>query len=80
MKTLITLILVLFIGVAAQAQNNTKDVKVETIQMTVVTKTFIQDVIIVNNKIEVARLYKFKNARIKKALSFATKRNKARMA
>jgi len=29
---------------------------------------------------EVARLYKFKNSRVKKALSFTTKRNKAKMA
>lgn len=32
------------------------------------------------NKKSIARLYKFKNSRIKKALTFSTKRNKARMA
>lgn len=32
------------------------------------------------NEKSIARLYKFKNSRIKKALTFTTKRNKARMA
>ena len=84
MKTLITLIFVLFIGVAAQAQNNTKEVKVETIQMSIVTFTSSEEVIFeaiaTENETEVARLYKYKNSRIKKALKFTTKRNKAKMA
>ena len=83
MKTIITLIFVLFISVAAQAQNNTKDVKVETIEMNIVTLTFIEEVsfeaFTTGNETEVARLYKFKNSRIKKALTFITKRNKAKM-
>ena len=79
MKTLITLIFVLFIGVAAQAQNNTKQVKVATIEMTVVILTSIEETT-TENKTEVARLYKYKNSRIKKALKFTTKRNKAKMA
>lgn len=79
MKTILTLIFVLFIGVAAQAQNKTKEVKVATSEMTIVIKTSIEEVTI-ENKIEVARLYKFKDSKIKKALSFTTKRNKAKMA
>ena len=79
MKTIFTLLFVLTIGVAAQAQNTTTEVKVETIQMTIVTSTSYEDVSIEVNT-EVARLYKFKNSRIKKALSFTTKRNKAKMA
>lgn len=79
MKTILTLIFVLFIGVATQAQNKTKEIKVATSEMTIVIKTSIEEVTI-ENKIEVARLYKFKNSKIKKALSFTTKRNKAKMA
>ena len=79
MKTIATLIFVLFIGVAAQAQNATEQVKVETIEMTIVTSTENKEVVL-KSSTEVARLYKFKNSRIKKALSFTTKRNKARMA
>ena len=79
MKTIATLIFVLFVGVAAQAQNTTEQVKVETIEMTIVTSTENKEVTLEKTN-EVARLYKYKNSRIKKALSFTTKRNKAKMA
>lgn len=78
MKTIATLFFVLFIGVAAQAQNTTQEVKVEVIEMNIVTEvTFVN---VATENTEVARLYKYKNSRIKKALSFTTKRNKAKMA
>ena len=79
MKTIATLIFVLFIGVAAQAQTATEEVKVETIEMTIVTSTISEEVTL-ETSTEVARLYKYKNSRVKKALSFTTKRNKAKMA
>ncbi|MCK5443286.1 MAG: hypothetical protein KAJ23_15485 [Maribacter sp.] len=72
MKTILTLIFALTIGVTAQAQDTKSDVKVETVEMTIVTST--------PNENTVARLYKFQNARVKKALSFTTKRNKAKLA
>ena len=72
MKTILTLIFVLTIGVTAQAQDAKVDVKVETVEMSIVTST--------TNGNTVARLYKFKNSRVKKALSFTTKRNKAKLA
>ncbi|MBT8298055.1 MAG: hypothetical protein KJO52_06945 [Maribacter sp.] len=72
MKTILTLIFVLTIGAAAQAQDAKVDVKVETIEMSIVTTT--------TNENTVARLYKFKNSRVKKALSFTTKRNKSKLA
>ena len=78
MKTIATIFFIFFIGTAAQAQNNTTDVKVETIEMTIVTETVKE--LNLETKTEVARLYKFKNARVTKALSFTTKRNKAKMA
>ncbi len=79
MKTIATLIFVLFIGVTAQAQNTTEEVKVETIEMSIVTATEKEEVKL-ETTTEVARLYKFKNSKIKKALSFTTKRNKSKMA
>jgi len=82
MKTILTFFFILFIGVAAQAQSTpleTKIVKVETIEMGIVTTTQFEEVIVAKSS-EVARLYKFKNSRIKKALKFTTKRNKAKMA
>ena len=78
MKTIATIFFIFFIGTAAQAQNNTTDVKVETIEMSIVTETVKE--LNLETKTEVARLYKFKNARVTKALSFTTKRNKAKMA
>ena len=78
MKTIATIFFIFFIGTAAQAQNNTNDVKVETIEMGIVTETAKE--LNLETKTEVARLYKFKNARVTKALSFTTKRNKAKMA
>ena len=73
MKTLITLIFVLFIGMAAQAQ----DAKMSTIEMGIATEITQVNRVKENS---VARLYKFKNSRIKKALSFTTKKNKAKLA
>ena len=72
MKTIATLIFVLFIGVAAQAQDASQEVKVMNVEMTIVTPAA--------NENGVARLYKFKNSRVTKALSFTTKRNKAKLA
>jgi hypothetical protein len=79
MKTIFTLLFVLTIGVTAQAQGSTAEVKVETIKTAIVTSTSYKQVKS-EAKTEVARLYKFKNSRVKKALSFTTKRNKAKMA
>jgi hypothetical protein len=78
MKTIATIFFIFFIGTAAQAQNNTTEVKVETVEMTIVTETAYE--LNLETKTEVARLYKFKNARVKKELSFYTKRNAAKMA
>ena len=82
MKTIATIFFIFFIGTAAQAQNNTTDVNSETseetIEMGIVTETAKE--LNLETKTEVARLYKFKNARVTKALSFTTKRNKAKMA
>ncbi len=78
MKTIATIFFIFFIGTAAHAQNNTNDVKVETVEMSIVTETAYE--LKLETKTEVARLYKFKNSRIKKELSFYTKRNAAKMA
>lgn len=95
MKPILTLLSVLLFSTSAVAHTDkvTYDVnsqilvneQVETLKMdrlldsgTVIASTF--------NTIEnadrkgLARLYKFKNSRIKKALTFTTRRNKARMA
>ncbi|NNJ90003.1 MAG: hypothetical protein HKP53_11425, partial [Eudoraea sp.] len=50
----------------------TAEVKVETAKKEIVTETAKEN--------SVARLYRFKNSRIKKELSFKTKRNTAKLA
>ncbi|MBD0776290.1 hypothetical protein HPE56_00660 [Maribacter sp. ANRC-HE7] len=80
MKAIATIIFIIFFGITAQAQNNTQEVQVETIEMTIVTTTETKNEVKTETTTEVARLYKFKNSKVKKALSFTTKRNKAKMA
>ncbi|MDF4202459.1 hypothetical protein PXD56_05820 [Maribacter sp. SA7] len=78
MKTIIATIFIIFLSFTAQAQNNTADVKVETIEMGIVTETTFE--VKESTTTEVARLYKFKNSRIKRDLNFLTKANKPKMA
>jgi hypothetical protein len=73
MKTIATLIFVLLIGFTAQA----KDAKAVAFETGFATA--VKEVKAVNEA-EVARLYRFKNSLVKKELSFATKRNNAKMA
>ncbi|MGB7394565.1 MAG: hypothetical protein WA913_09245 [Pricia sp.] len=79
MKTIATLIFVLFIGVSAQAQTATENVKVDVIEMNIVTETSFDDIVL-ENTTEVARLYKRTHTRVKKELTFTTKANRAKMA
>ena len=75
MKTVVTIIFIIFISFTAQAQNNTPEVKVETVKTEIVTVTKITQ-----EDNAVARLYRRPNTRVKKALNFTTKRNKAKLA
>ncbi|PWL38309.1 hypothetical protein DKG77_08505 [Flagellimonas aquimarina] len=75
MKAILTIIAIIFFGTLAMAQDTAKEVKVETIAMGVELNIEIQE-----TETEVARLYMFKNSRIKKELSFRTKRNKSKLA
>ncbi len=72
MKAIVTLLFILLIGFAAQAQDNTTEVNVETAKKEIVTPTAKEN--------SVARLYRFKNSRIKKELSFKTPKNSAKLA
>ena len=69
MKTIATLIFVLFIGVTAKAQTATEEVKAATVEMTIVSEITFKDVASETAN-EVARLYKRDNARVNKALYF----------
>ena len=78
MKTILTIIFIICLSFTVQAQNATNVVKVETIEMTIVTETTYE--LNLETKTEVARLYKFKNSKIKKELNFISKANKPKMA
>jgi len=85
MKAVLTLSFVLIIGALALAHNPQTNVKVQTIKMDIVLAPGLNHINIatkveINTESKVARLYKFKNSRIKKALAFKTKRNSAKMA
>ena len=79
MKAIITLVFIILIGATAQAQNTTEEVKVVTVEISVVDATTGKTMKIESNT-EVARLYKYKNSKIKKALKFIAKTNKPKMA
>lgn len=79
MKTITTLIFVLLIGISAQAHTAPAFSKVVTVELGFVVNTPSAK-IVKDDKNSVARLYKFKNSAIKKALLFTTKRNKAKLA
>ena len=77
MKAVITLTVVFFFSVAAIAQN-VEEKKVSTTKATVVLNSTANK--ISKTEKEVARLYLFKNSRIKKELAFKTKRNRSKLA
>ncbi|MBT8188355.1 MAG: hypothetical protein HKP38_02345 [Croceitalea sp.] len=79
MKAVLTLITVIFFSTVAMAQNN-EELKVETITMSVELNIEVKVEKDVKNDNQVARLYMFKNSRVKKALSFKTKKDNAKMA
>ena len=75
MKAIVTIIFILFIGLTAQAQDKAAEVKVETVKTEIVTVTEIAQ-----EDNAVARLYRRPNSRVKKALTFTTKRNRSKLA
>ena len=77
MKAVVTLIFTLLVSFSAMAQAN-KEVKVETTTMAVELNITIKKEEV--KATEVARVYMNKNFRVKKALNFSTKKNKAKMA
>ena len=77
MKVALTLATLFFFNFTAVSQH-VEEVKVETKQAGIVLDIKIEKE--VSPVKEVARLYRYKNSRVKKALSFRTKRNKAKLA
>ena len=78
MKAVLTFVFFIFIATTAMAQAPKKEVKVKTMTMGVELNITIAQDDAPNT--EVARLYKFKNSRVKKALKFTTKNNRSKIA
>ncbi|WP_343487191.1 hypothetical protein [Allomuricauda sp. d1] len=78
MKAILTFVFFIFITTTAMANTASKEVKVETLSYGIELNITIEKSDV--EKTQVARLYKFKNARVKKALKFTTKANKAKVA
>jgi len=86
MKSILTLPIVFLFGAMALAQTVQTDVevKVESIEMGIVLDGSIDFPFTTfqstqPHKDQVARLYKFRNTRVKKALSFQTKKNNPKL-
>lgn len=77
MKTLVTLISLTFFGIMAQAQEVAVEPKADGIVMGIKTDLLKEQV---RKDRQITRLYKFKNSRVKKALSFTTKNNSSKLA
>ena len=86
MKAIITLALIIIFGATALANtNDAHDSKVETVEMGIVLDTGADaaidfEEVKASEEKEVARVYRTKNARVKKAISFTTKNNRAKLA
>lgn len=78
MKTTAIVFFLFLIGASAQAQAEVEKLTVVTTEMTDVHPSDAIETIS-ENAAEVARLYKYGNARVKKALSFTAKKDQAKV-
>lgn len=76
MKTLLTLALVLLIGTSSSAQVDLKDQKLEADNKKECVVKESKD----SKSQKIARVYLYKNSRVKKELKFKTKKNKSKLA
>ncbi len=77
MKSIATLIFVLFIGVSTQARTADETVRVDAVEMTGTVESISEEVSLEPTS-EVVRLYKRIDTRVKKELTFSTKANHAK--
>jgi len=85
MKAILTILFVLFFGLTAFAQNTNTNDTVEPIKMGIVLDSGVITIndtkeVKIDTEKSVARLYKFKNSRVKKALAFTTKKDRPKLA
>ncbi len=80
MKAVTPFFLALFFSVLSFAQQTEKETKVSTISFGVVSNPVNNIKGIASKEDMLARVYMFRNSRVKKALAFKTKRNRAKIA
>jgi len=85
MKAFLTLVLVLVLSTVAVAQNTDNNQKAVTFKTSVVLVTSTPNTALSENlpsvkKQELARLYRYSNSRVKKALMFRTKKDRPKLA
>lgn len=80
MKAIATIVFIIFISFSAQAQENNSEVKAATQTETVVLANELITTTLNSNETKVARLYMDRNYKVKKELSFRTKKNKSKLA
>ncbi|HDZ05529.1 hypothetical protein LCGC14_0067660 [marine sediment metagenome] len=85
MKAIFTLLIILFAGVTALAQTPQTDDKVNTIEMGIVMVDSLNHIsnkktITISTETSVARLYRYKNARVNKELGFITTKSYGKLA
>ena len=85
MKTIFTLVFVLIFGATAMAHPNTaSDEKIKTYAVDLVLDYSADGTVAIEKAIttekKVVRVYRTKNSRVKKALSFATKKSRPKLA
>ncbi|SIQ40154.1 hypothetical protein [Maribacter ulvicola] len=85
MKTLFTLLIVIFAGALALAQTPLTDDEINTTEVGVVLadsfgNTGNEKTIEITDKTSVARLYRYKNARVNKELAFIATKNYVKLA
>jgi len=80
MKAVVTIVFILFIGLFAQAQESKATVNVPAQTKTVVLVKETISTTLNTNETKVARLYMDRNYKVKKELSFRTKKHKSKLA
>lgn len=83
MKTSTTLILILFFGTIGLACEGKSDKQEKIAEVVMTTEVEVTGDSMLPASVEdksIARLYRFKNSRVIKELSFSTKKNKAKLA
>ena len=85
MKSFLTLVVVLFFSTVGIAQNTVSNDKVDILKMDIVLVTGNDgdgtfEKVSISNEKSIARLYRFKNSRVKKELTFSTKKSRPKLA